>query len=127
MEFITPQEVLMGRDAEYPLTDEMRSNLSKLLQALNQFRAYYGKPMYVTSGYRPGKYNEAAGGARKSNHMVCLACDFRDADGQLDKWCMDNPGILEKCGLYQEHPDSTPGWCHLQAVSPASGARVFRP
>jgi len=124
---ISRQEVLMGRDKQYPLTQEMEQNLQKLLKALNLFRTLYGKPMMVSSGYRPAAINATvAGAAKKSNHMVCLACDFKD-DGSLDKYCMDNQYILEQCGLYLEHPDATPGCCHLQCVPPKSGKRVFRP
>lgn len=117
----------MGRDAEYPLTPELEANLAKLLDALNRFRDVYGIPMTVSSGYRPGKYNVAAGGAKHSNHMICLACDFHDQIGALDQYCLDNPQLLEDCGLYQEDPQHTPGWCHLQCVAPASGNRVFIP
>lgn len=123
--FITPQEILMGRDAEYPLTEELRLNLNRLLLSLNRLRAYYGKPMVVSSGYRPGKYNKAAGGAAKSAHLTCEACDFRDIDGSLDLWCMANQDKLEECGLWLEHPDATSGWCHLDIRK--RNNRVFRP
>lgn len=124
--FITPQEVLMGRDAEYPLTPELRANLDKLLIALNKLRAYWGKPLIVTSGYRPGKYNKAAGGAEHSPHLTCEACDFRDTDGSLDEFLTRHSGILRDCGLYLEHPDNTPGWTHVQIRRPGSGTLVFR-
>jgi len=127
MNYITPQEILMSRDTQYPLSDELQANLAKLLECLNKFRAYYNIPMVVTSGYRPAGFNTAAGGAQHSNHMVCLACDFHDPDGALDAYCMNNLPVLEYCGLYLEDPAHTPGWCHLQAISPASGNRVFKP
>lgn len=125
--YIKRDEVLMGRQLEYPLTPELEANLETLLKALNKLRKAYGKPMVVSSGYRPGKYNVAAGGAKKSNHMTCQACDFKDANGDLDKWCMANLNVLEECGLYLEHPDATKGWCHLQTTAPKSGNRVFKP
>lgn len=111
--FITRNEILMGREKEFPLTEELEKNLEKLLKALNQFREIYGKPMQVSSGYRPGKYNKAAGGATKSNHMVCMACDFVDIDSSLDSFCVANQDVLEVCGLYLEHPKWTNTWCHL--------------
>lgn len=117
----------MGREKLSPLTKEMEANLVKLLDCLNKFRQAYGKPMTVSSGYRPPEQNAAAGGANKSNHMICLAADFRDTDGQLDAFCLKNLKLLEQCGLYLEDPASTPGWCHLQAISPKSGNRVFKP
>lgn len=127
---ITKEEVLMGRDKQYPAdyTKEVSDNIDKLLIPLNKFRNAYGKPMSVSSGWRPPSINAATpGAAKRSNHMLGLACDFRDIDGALDKWCIENLKLLEQFGLYLEHPDSTPGWCHLQCVPPKSGNRVFKP
>src|SRR5690242_5679764 len=101
---ISRDEVLMGRDKQYPLDSELENNLGLLLSALNKLRAIYGKPMYVTSGYRPGNFNQAAGGAKKSAHMSCQAVDFKDADRKLKDWCLNNLQALEQCGLYMEDP-----------------------
>lgn len=118
----------MGRDKDYPLDDEMQQNLQKLLVAVNLFRQHYGKPMVISSGYRPAAINaKVKGAAKKSNHMRCLAVDFRDPDGAIDKFCLDNLHILEACGLYLESPDATPNWSHLQCIPPKSGNRVFKP
>lgn len=125
---ISRNEVLMGREKAYPLTQEQEDNLEKLLECLNKFREAYGKPMVVSSGYRPEAINAATkGAAKKSNHIMCLACDFKDLDGSLDQWCMDNLSVLIDLGLYLESPQHTPGWCHLQCVPPKSGARIFIP
>lgn len=117
----------MGRDTEYPLTNELVINLDQLLTSLNKFRAAYGKPMHVSSGYRPGKYNKAAGGAINSSHLTCEACDFKDGDWALKQFVLMRPEILEECGLYMEHPDHTRTWIHLQTRKTASGARIFKP
>lgn len=127
---ITRDEVLMGRDKQYPAdyTKEVSDNIDKLLIALNKLRKAYGKPMTVSSGFRPPSINAAtAGAAKRSNHMLGLACDFKDADGELDKWLMANLKLLEEIGLWLEHPDATKGWAHVQIVPPRSGNRVFRP
>lgn len=105
----------------------LEANLTKLLEALNKFRTIYGKPMAVTSGYRNPKKNVAIGGAKKSNHMSCLACDFADSESILDSYCVANQDVLEACGLYLEHPKWTKNWCHLQIVKPISGKRIFIP
>lgn len=115
----------MGRDREYPLSDKLEENLRKLLVSLNKFRNIYGKPMTVTSGYRPGKYNTAAGGAKASAHLSCEACDFHDPDGTLDSYCLVNQQVLAECGLWLESPDSTPNWTHLD-IKPRNN-RVFKP
>ncbi len=125
---ITRQEVLMGRDKEFPLSEEQEANLTELLTALNKFRAIYGKPMKVSSGYRPESINSTVkGAAKKSNHIMCLACDFVDTSGELDKFCLNNLEVLEKCGLWLESPAHTPNWCHLQCRPPKSGRRIFLP
>lgn len=103
----------MSRDTEYPLTPQLEANLAILLDKLNKFRDIYGIPMVVTSGYRPGHYNVAAGGAKASAHLVCSACDFADPDGALDEFCDNNPQILADCGLWRESPASTIGWLHV--------------
>lgn len=128
---ITKDEVLMGRDKTHKdeYTQEISDNIDKeLLPKLNEFRKAYGKPMRVSSGWRPPTVNaKVKNAAKRSNHQLGLACDFVDKDGLLDKFCMDNLQLLETIGLYLEHPDATPGWCHLQCVPPRSGNRVFKP
>lgn len=103
----------MGRDKEYPLSPELEANLKDLLEKVNKLRQLYGKPMYVSSGYRPGSYNTAAGGAKMSNHTICKAVDFKDPNGDIDAWCLQNMDKLKEIGLWLEHPDSTKGWCHV--------------
>lgn len=115
----------MGREVEYPLTPDQVANLARLLESLNKFRSAYGKPMLVTSGYRPGRYNVQAGGAPNSAHLTCEACDFADPEGLLDEFCSKNTKLLDSCGLWLEHPDSTPGWTHLDIR--ARKNRIFRP
>lgn len=115
----------MGRDKEYPLNQELENNLKTLLLAVNKFRTLYGLPMTVSSGYRPGKYNSAAGGAKTSSHLTLQAVDFKDADGKIKAFILKDISILEKCGLYMEHQDATPTWCHLQ-IRPTKN-RIFKP
>lgn len=124
---LTRDDILMGRDKQFPLTPELQANLGHLLANLNKFAVRYNKKLVVTSGYRPAGYNTAAGGAVHSNHMVCLACDFHDPDGAIDAFSEANLQVLADCGLYLEDPAHTPGWCHLQAVAPHSGNRIFIP
>jgi uncharacterized protein YcbK (DUF882 family) len=122
---ITRKEILMGRDTAYPLSPQLEDNLNKLLRAVNLVRAAYGKPMTVSSGYRPGTYNVKAGGAQLSAHLFCMACDFSDADGQLAAWCLAHLSLLEQAGLWMENPERTKGWVHLD-IRPRK-KRVFDP
>lgn len=121
------REEILGKYPVSDITPLMEVNLSKLLDALNKFRGLYGKPMTVNSGLRTPEHNAKVGGSPKSSHLSGEACDFRDPDGELDNYCMTHQDILEQCGLYLEHPDSTLGWTHLQIRRPGSGSRVFKP
>lgn len=125
--FFSRAEYLKGREVYYPLNEEMEANLIKLMKALNPIREAYGKPLSIVSGYRSPSDNERAGGAKKSNHLMCLACDFKDTDGKFAEWCLTHLDLLEQNGLYMEDPASTKNWIHLQFKKPASGNRVFKP
>lgn len=131
--FVGVHEILMGREVAAPLTPEMKKNLDKLLLAVNKLRAMWGKPLVVSSGYRPPAQNAAAGGATKSNHMICAAVDFRDPNQELAKWLISNLQVLEDCGLWMEDPSATrigkgpDGWVHVQIYPPKSGRRIFKP
>lgn len=120
---ISRDEILMGREVEYPLSIQLDKNLTKLLEAVNKLRTEYGIPMAVSSGYRPGKYNQAAGGATHSSHLTCEAVDFSDQDGKIKKWCLSHLDRLAEWGLWMESPVNTPTWCHLQ-IRPTAN-RVF--
>lgn len=112
------------------LTDEVNNNLDKLLVAVNKVREAYGKPMVVTSGWRPESYNKSVKGATKSAHIMGMAVDFRDSDGALDAFCveLDKQGKLKEWGLWLEHPDATAGWCHLD-IKPRGNRKtnIFKP
>jgi hypothetical protein len=43
---------------------------------LQQIRVHFGKPIYITSGYRCKKHNESVGGVSGSLHMKGQAADF---------------------------------------------------
>lgn len=120
---ITKKEILMGRDVEFPLSTVLEENLENLLVAVNKLRTLYGKPMYVSSGYRPGHYNWDVQGAANSPHITCQAVDFKDKDHALRKFITVE--ILEQCGLYMESPEYTPTWVHVQ-IRPTKN-RIFKP
>ena len=61
------------------------------------------------------------------------AVDQYDPANRLDEWLDqfeygDGQNTkLEEHGLFREHPEATPGWCHLTDREPRSGRRTFRP
>ena len=46
------------------------------VNALEDFRVWYNRPININSGYRPEKYNIAVGGSRNSSHLRMCAVDF---------------------------------------------------
>lgn len=72
-------------------------------------------------------------GAPSSKHREGRAVDVYDPGDRLDTWLDQfetaNGGnsMLEKHGLWREHPSKTPSWCHLQSGAPGSGRRTFMP
>lgn len=130
---ITWDDYMQGRDLQYSeeCTDEVRANAWRTIDAMNNFfevthLTYSG----VRSGWRPMEINQSLPGANKkdSKHLKALACDLADEDGAIRKKCTeDNNAVLKKLGLYMEHPETTPTWCHLQTVPPKSESVVFIP
>jgi uncharacterized protein YcbK (DUF882 family) len=129
--------ILMNRIKYDELPADQKASLKQLHAALfdleTAWLSHGGKPFKVSSGYRTPDANAAAGGAKKSLHMVCKACDISDPDGALDAWCTANQDLLQKLGLWQEHPDSTKNWTHLDIGTRPTinrlncGKRQFKP
>jgi hypothetical protein len=125
---ITVKEYLMGREIEYPITDDMLFNASEIVDRVNLLMTKANIFRGISSGYRPPAINALTPGASKhSKHMSCEAIDLEDTDGKFDAWCMTHTDELKSCGLYLEHPEATPSWTHLQTVAPKSGKQVFKP
>jgi hypothetical protein len=114
---ITKDDILMGRDAQYPLTDRLTENLMRLLVAANAladaYHASTGEQLRINSGYRPGHYNTQAGGSKRSAHLECMAIDWADPTGEVDEWIQAHLPAVAAMGFTGiEHPKDTPGWAH---------------
>jgi len=127
---ISLQELTMGRDKQFPneYTKEVQANLKVLHEKINVIRTAYGKPMTVSSGWRPAAINSATPNAAKaSKHMVGLAVDIRDIDNSLWNWTVANLELIQELGLYLEDRRYTGSWVHYQIGAPKSGKRIFIP
>lgn len=127
---LTLETYFMGRDLKYPPTAAMIENAKALIAKVNLL--FLGiapefKDLYcgITSGYRPGPFNKAAGGATRSPHLTCEAVDLADPTGELGRKLRAREDILVKAGLYMEHPLYCKTWTHLQTRKTKS--RVFIP
>lgn len=100
---------------KYQCTDTQKANMQSVCNSLNILFAEYKKPIVVTSGLRSAEYNATLKNASpKSWHLVGLAVDLRDTDEALEKWCEDNPALMEKADFWREPRRMTTGWLHLQ-------------
>ena len=78
-------------------------------------------------GFRPMSCPVGAAG---SAHKQGMAVDIFDPKGEIDAWCVENVekgGLLERFGIYIEHPAHTDKWSHWTIRRPQSGKRVFIP
>lgn len=135
---ITPYQYFQGK----PHTDEHEDAAADLLARVNSLEAEYtaetgdvlpddpdtGTPI---SGSKGGEGDggfrvpTASTGRALSSHKEAKGVDRYDPENRLDNWITDE--CLERHGLYREHPDATPGWCHLQTRRPGSGNRTYLP
>jgi uncharacterized protein YcbK (DUF882 family) len=127
---ISKKELTMGRDVQFKAeyTKEIDNNLNVLLQKINVVRSKYGKPMTVSSGWRPSAINSGTPGAAKaSKHLSGLAVDIKDTDNSLWNWTIANLDLIQELGLYLEDRRFTGTWVHFQIGAPKSGKRIFKP
>jgi uncharacterized protein YcbK (DUF882 family) len=105
----------------------VEANAHTFVEKVNALLMRFGESRKLTSGFRDPKSNKAAMGSSYSWHMFGLAADIEDRPGTLGAWVKEHPEALEACGLYAEHPTTTPGWVHVQSEPPPSKKRLFWP
>lgn len=88
----------------------------------------------VRSGWRPPSYNNKIPTASLTSlHMRARAIDVEDPHHGIVSFLFDDfkrlglQSILATRGVWCEHPDDTPTWCHMQSTPPGSKNRFFHP
>jgi len=122
---ILMSELLKGKKLE-DLSEEIQTNLNKLLPIINNVRTLYGHPMTVSSCVRTMDEHLAIYAKKgitdkskipmKSKHLYGLAVDIYDPNKELQKWCLSNEQTLKEIGVWMESFDATPNWVHFQIV-----------
>lgn len=110
----------------HPHEDQHIADLITGCQALEKIRTLLGnKPIRITCGYRPLKYNEFIDGAIESAHIVGQAIDWQHSEKSADE-CRDllKPH-LESLGIRMENHKGN--WVHIDIRKPGPGGRYFRP
>lgn len=65
-------------------TNEYRNIVFLIENLLDPIREKLGRPVRVTSGYRPPKLNKAVGGSSTSNHLTGCAADIHTGNDSTD-------------------------------------------
>lgn len=65
-------------------TAEYKNIVALIEKLLDPLRAKLGRPIRVTSGYRPSALNKAVGGAANSNHLFGCAADIHTGNDSTD-------------------------------------------
>lgn len=105
------------------VVENLRTLAEKVLQPL---RDAVG-PVNVTSGYRSKLVNEAANGARNSDHLWGYAADLQSPDGDHRKiydWLKANAMFSQL--IYEFGNDAQPQWVHVSYNSKDLKREILR-
>lgn len=115
--YFTIEEMVKSNTAQAKGIDNtppkwVEQNLNQLIIAVLQpLRVWYGKPIYVTSGYRCEELNKAVGGAKYSGHLYGYAADITVNNAEENRKLFDyiiNYLSFDKC--IDEHNGQ---WVHV--------------
>jgi zinc D-Ala-D-Ala carboxypeptidase len=100
------------------------SNLKKLALVMDEIRILFGKPIVVTSGLRPSKYNDLIRGARGSAHIEGKACDFQIVSVLPSDVQSELARRLDHLKIRMER--NTGSWTHIDIRNPGpENVRLF--
>ena len=69
--------------SRWPTRKAEVENARKLAKAFGEVRRQYGKPLIITSGFRPEPVNSQVGGVSGSKHVSFMALDIHPTDGDF--------------------------------------------
>ena len=90
-----------------------------LVVLLQCIREHFGKPVYITSGYRTAAHNAAVGGSKSSQHLLGRAADFYVEGVDVATVAAYAEALLPArggIGRYPKdakHPKRSTGWVHI--------------
>lgn len=119
MRFFTLQELYKSETAaKYGLTnvpdDSVKKNLIALIDnVLDPLREAYGKPVYISSGYRSPTVNALVKGSKTSHHMRGMAADIYTKEGKAGNKKLFE--LVKKLNLpfTQMIDENNMSWVHL--------------
>lgn len=95
---------------------------SEFVHRLDRLREMYGKPIYVSCGYRCEKHNAEVGGVSNSYHTQGLACDiYVDGDYEEFYQLVLDSQLFDGVGYY---PDEQ--FVHIDLRDSGSSPNYYR-
>jgi len=121
----------MGLKEQFDPPEKVIGNLKELCEhVLQPLREQYGKPIFVSSGYRCPKLNKSVGGSKTSQHMTGEAADIQAIGKMTNKQLFDFI-IRAKLPFDQliiefEDEFGEPGWIHVSYSSERQRGKILR-
>ena len=90
-----------------------------LVVLLQCIREHFGKPVYITSGYRTAAHNAAVDGSKSSQHLLGRAADFYvegvpvAAVAAYAETLLPSRGGIGRYPKDAAHPKRSTGWVHI--------------
>ena len=125
LEELVRSETAIRRGISNEPSEEVIRNLRHLCtEVLEPLRAYAGKPIVISSGYRCPALNRAVGGVSQSQHLRGEAADLHlpsIAEGRTwFRWLMDNTTFDQL--IWERNPQGT-CWIHVSCKADPSRNR----
>ena len=106
-------------------TEEVVRNLTALVDnVLDPLREWYGKPIYVNSGYRCPELNAAVGGVANSQHLSGEAADIDVNDTKENRKLF--AWIEENCEFDQLLWENGGAWIHVSYKRSGKNRQMVR-
>lgn len=98
----------------FPNQCDIIDNIIFTMECLDNIREQYGKPLYISSGYRCDELNRKVGGVKTSQHTKGQATDINLGSVEMNRdffnWCCAN---IKNLPIDQLIDESHYSWVHL--------------
>lgn len=130
MKYFTLKELTKSSTAERLKIDNTPSaavvkNLTALVdKVLDPLRELYGKPIYISSGYRCPRLNKAVGGVANSQHLTGQAVDINQGSFEENRRVFTY--IEEYCDFDQLLWENGGQWVHVSLRADGKNRRQVK-
>lgn len=94
IEMVNSTTATQNKIDNWPNDPDIMDNIIFTMECLDQIREEYGKPLYITSGYRCPELNRTVGGVKTSQHLKGQAADINLGSVEKNRaffdWCRNN-------------------------------------